>query len=55
MLLCLCALMLAGAALCHPLDEVTLDAQWDQWKITHRRDYNGLVSVCACVRVCVCA
>nr|AEI61876.1 cathepsin K [Gadus morhua] len=42
MLLCLCALMLAGAALCHPLDEVTLDAQWDQWKITHRRDYNGL-------------
>ncbi|CAL8358653.1 unnamed protein product [Arctogadus glacialis] len=42
MLLCLCALMLAGAALGHPLDEVALDAQWDQWKITHRRDYNGL-------------
>ncbi|KAJ3598293.1 hypothetical protein NHX12_001804 [Muraenolepis orangiensis] len=46
MQLCVCVvLMLAAAAapaLGHPLDEVTLDGQWDQWRTTHRREYNGL-------------
>ncbi|KAG7271643.1 hypothetical protein CRUP_033967 [Coryphaenoides rupestris] len=42
MLLCVCLLMLAAPALGHPLDEVTLDAQWDQWKTTHRREYNRM-------------
>uniref|UniRef100_A0A3P8VNZ3 Cathepsin K n=1 Tax=Cynoglossus semilaevis TaxID=244447 RepID=A0A3P8VNZ3_CYNSE len=43
MLSCLCMLLLlASAALSH-LDEATLDAHWEQWKITHKREYNGLV------------
>lgn len=50
MLLCVLVLVLAASALTHPLDEATLDAQWEQWKITHRREYNGLVSV---LSVCV--
>ncbi|KAG7476007.1 cathepsin K-like [Solea senegalensis] len=24
------------------LDEASLDSQWEQWKLTHRREYNGL-------------
>ncbi|XP_071391497.1 cathepsin K, partial [Centroberyx affinis] len=42
MLVCVCMLLLAASALGHPLDEATLDAQWEDWKITHRREYNGL-------------
>lgn len=45
MLSCVCVLLLAASALAH-LDEVTLDAQWEQWKGTHSKEYNGLVSVC---------
>ena len=45
MLQCVCLLLLAASALGH-LDETTLDHQWDEWKLTHRREYNGLVSVC---------
>ncbi|CAJ1063054.1 cathepsin K [Xyrichtys novacula] len=41
MLQCVCVLLLAASALSH-LDEVTLDAQWEQWKVTHGREYNGL-------------
>ncbi|KAM6910416.1 uncharacterized protein FYW49_012343 [Xenentodon cancila] len=37
----LCALLLAASALGH-LDEAFLDQQWEQWKTTHRREYNGL-------------
>ncbi|KAM8735442.1 cathepsin K [Acanthopagrus schlegelii] len=41
MLQCVCLLLLAASALGH-LDETTLDHQWDEWKLTHRREYNGL-------------
>eukprot|EP00064_Thunnus_orientalis_P016093 superscaffoldBa00003114_g16156 len=41
MLPCVCVLLLVASALAH-LDEATLDAQWEQWKVTHRREYNGL-------------
>ncbi|XP_026228393.1 cathepsin K [Anabas testudineus] len=41
MLSCVCVLLLAASALAH-LDEVTLDAQWEQWKGTHSKEYNGL-------------
>ncbi|CAK6967811.1 cathepsin K-like [Scomber scombrus] len=41
MLPCVCVLLLVASALAH-LDEATLDAQWDQWKVTHRKEYNGL-------------
>ncbi|XP_075994397.1 cathepsin K-like [Genypterus blacodes] len=37
-----CVLLLAVSALALPLDEATLDAQWEEWKITHKREYNGL-------------
>ncbi|XP_068425581.1 cathepsin K [Clinocottus analis] len=36
-----CVLLLAASALSH-LDEAFLDSQWEEWKITHRREYNGL-------------
>ncbi|XP_056141933.1 cathepsin K [Lampris incognitus] len=42
MFLCACVLLLLTSALGHPLDEATLDAHWEQWKVTHRREYNGL-------------
>lgn len=42
MLQFVCVLLLAASALGHQLDEAALDAQWEQWKITHRREYNGL-------------
>lgn len=48
MLSCVCMLLLAASALGH-MDEVSLDAQWEQWKITHSKEYNGLVSACSCV------
>ncbi|XP_059194931.1 cathepsin K [Centropristis striata] len=41
MLQCVCVLLLAASALSF-MDEATLDRQWDEWKITHRREYNGL-------------
>lgn len=41
MLSCVCVLLLAATALGH-LDEASLDAQWEEWKATHRREYNGL-------------
>ncbi|XP_035528700.1 cathepsin K [Morone saxatilis] len=41
MLQFVCVLLLAASALGH-LDEASLDAQWEQWKITHRKEYNGL-------------
>ncbi|TNN31947.1 hypothetical protein EYF80_057893 [Liparis tanakae] len=39
---CVCVLLLAASALSR-LDEASLDAQWGEWKIAHRREYNGLV------------
>lgn len=40
---CFCVLLLAAAALAHPnLDAASLDGQWEQWKETHRKEYNGL-------------
>uniref|UniRef100_A0A3P8RRC4 Cathepsin K n=1 Tax=Amphiprion percula TaxID=161767 RepID=A0A3P8RRC4_AMPPE len=41
MLSCVCVLLLAATALGH-LDEAALDTQWEVWKMTHRREYNGL-------------
>ncbi|XP_029308132.1 cathepsin K [Cottoperca gobio] len=41
MLQCVCVLLLAASALSH-LDQSSLDSQWEEWKITHRREYNGL-------------
>ncbi|KAM7382909.1 hypothetical protein PAMP_002604 [Pampus punctatissimus] len=41
MLPCVCVLLLVASALAH-LDEAALDAQWEQWKVTHRKEYNGL-------------
>ncbi|XP_076593711.1 cathepsin K [Chaetodon auriga] len=41
MLQCVCVLLLAASALAH-LDEATLDAHWEEWKVTHRKEYNGL-------------
>lgn len=38
---CVCVLLLAASALSR-LDEASLDAQWGEWKIAHRREYNGL-------------
>lgn len=47
----MCVLLLATSALGR-FDESSLDAQWEEWKSTHRREYNGLVSVCYyCFRV----
>uniref|UniRef100_A0A667ZEP7 Cathepsin K n=1 Tax=Myripristis murdjan TaxID=586833 RepID=A0A667ZEP7_9TELE len=43
MLPCVCVLLLAASTL-GLQDEATLDAQWEQWKLTHRKEYNGLVS-----------
>nr|XP_024002736.1 cathepsin K-like isoform X2 [Salvelinus alpinus] len=42
MLLCGCVLLLLGSVLAHPLNEMSLEAQWDSWKTTHLRKYNGL-------------
>uniref|UniRef100_UPI0037E87E10 cathepsin K n=1 Tax=Semicossyphus pulcher TaxID=241346 RepID=UPI0037E87E10 len=41
MLQCVSVLLLAASALGY-LDEATLDSQWEQWKVTHTREYNGL-------------
>ncbi|XP_070822589.1 cathepsin K [Chaetodon trifascialis] len=41
MLQCVCVLLLAASALAH-LDEATLDAHWEKWKVTHKKEYNGL-------------
>ncbi|XP_008287179.1 cathepsin K [Stegastes partitus] len=41
MLSCVCVLLLAASAL-SLLDEAALDAQWEEWKSTHSREYNGL-------------
>ena len=46
MLLCGCVLLLLGSTLAHPLDEVSLDTEWENWKTTHNKEYNGLVSIC---------
>lgn len=44
MLHCVCVLLLAASALGH-LDEASLDVQWEQWKMTHNKEYNALVGV----------
>ncbi|XP_042345511.1 cathepsin K [Plectropomus leopardus] len=41
MLQFVCVLLLAASALSH-LDEASLDVQWEEWRTTHRREYNGL-------------
>nr|XP_033497524.1 cathepsin K [Epinephelus lanceolatus] len=41
MLQFVCVLLLAASALSH-LDEASLDAQWEEWRTTHRKEYNGL-------------
>lgn len=33
---------LVGAALAH-LNHLSLDREWDSWKLEHRKEYNGLV------------
>ncbi|XP_060905772.1 cathepsin K [Labrus mixtus] len=42
MLSCVCVLLLLAASAQSHLDEATLDSQWEQWKMTHTREYNGL-------------
>ncbi|XP_034030269.1 cathepsin K [Thalassophryne amazonica] len=43
MLPSICTLMLlVASAVGLPLDEAALDAQWKQWKIKYRKEYNGL-------------
>ncbi|XP_067094044.1 cathepsin K [Osmerus mordax] len=42
MLLCGCVLLLLGSTLAHPMDEVSLDTEWENWKTTHNKEYNGL-------------
>lgn len=37
----MCALLLVASAL-GLMDQVSLDAHWEQWKSTHRKEYNGL-------------
>nr|XP_057908767.1 cathepsin K [Doryrhamphus excisus]XP_057908768.1 cathepsin K [Doryrhamphus excisus]XP_057908769.1 cathepsin K [Doryrhamphus excisus] len=41
MWLCVYPFLLVVSALAH-MDQVTLDAHWEQWKMTHGREYNGL-------------
>ncbi|XP_038550356.1 cathepsin K-like [Micropterus salmoides] len=41
MLQCVCVLLLAASALGR-LDEASMDIQWEQWKVTHMKEYNGL-------------
>ncbi|XP_049901976.1 cathepsin K [Epinephelus moara] len=41
MLQFVCVLLLVASALSH-LDEASLDAQWEEWRTTHRKEYNGL-------------
>uniref|UniRef100_A0A3B4G0K9 Cathepsin K-like n=1 Tax=Pundamilia nyererei TaxID=303518 RepID=A0A3B4G0K9_9CICH len=41
MLPLVCVLLLATSALGR-FDEYSLDAQWEEWKSTHRKEYNGL-------------
>ncbi|XP_061885692.1 cathepsin K [Entelurus aequoreus] len=38
---CVYLSLLAASALAH-LDQVTLDGHWEEWKMTHEREYNGL-------------
>ncbi|XP_075885396.1 cathepsin K [Nelusetta ayraudi] len=35
-------LLLAAASTLGHLDQTELDSQWEEWKITHKREYNGL-------------
>ncbi|XP_020510682.2 cathepsin K [Labrus bergylta] len=42
MLSCVCVLLLLAASAQSHLDAATLDSQWEQWKMTHTREYNGL-------------
>ncbi|XP_062848544.1 cathepsin K [Trichomycterus rosablanca] len=35
-------LLLLGSVLSHPLDQLSLDSEWESWKTTYRREYNGL-------------
>jgi len=37
-------LVVVWCGLAHSLDNLSLDEAWESWKITHRREYNGLVS-----------
>lgn len=48
MLVLACVLLIASSAQSH-FDEASLDAQWEEWKSTHRREYNGLVSLCCII------
>lgn len=36
-------MLLAASALAH-FDRSLLDSQWNQWKLTHRREYGSQVS-----------
>ncbi|XDV40401.1 hypothetical protein PO909_009493 [Leuciscus waleckii] len=35
-------LLVVWCGLAHTLDNLSLDEAWESWKITHRREYNGL-------------
>lgn len=39
-------MLLAASALAH-LDLSLLDSQWNEWKLTHRREYGSQVSASA--------
>ncbi|XP_030637183.1 cathepsin K [Chanos chanos] len=40
--LCVGVLLLVGSVLAHSLDNLSLDAAWEGWKNTHKKEYNGL-------------
>nr|XP_015192100.1 PREDICTED: cathepsin K-like [Lepisosteus oculatus] len=44
MLLCGGVLLLMASALAYPSQQEWLDSEWESWKMTYRRQYNGLVS-----------
>ncbi|XP_066538545.1 cathepsin K [Hoplias malabaricus] len=35
-------LLLLSSTLAHSFDSVSLDSEWENWKVTHRKEYNGL-------------
>lgn len=37
--------LLLGSAVSYPMDSLSLDASWENWKTTHRKEYNGLVKI----------
>ncbi|XP_035248384.1 cathepsin K [Anguilla anguilla] len=42
MLLCGTVLLLLASALAYTPESLSLDSEWESWKTTHRKEYNGL-------------